>query len=383
MLEMQQGVLARGEAADAAAGGPVSLSAEINMATRSLHTALNRLITSRLPLALPPHAHDASLYTTGLVHFAHIFLTFESLWADLLRDHVASMPQAASWPTNDEGGTTSPPFSPLLSYLLVNPYDSPSLFTSTLGAPTPPSPQIAAFLQSLRPHGLLRSSRLKRDLEHLLDLHPTDLEVLLAKYPGIKVAEFCTHIRKSVNQKPWTLVSYAWCFYMAVFSGGRWIRGTLLRAPDDYWPTRHDDMSLADRGLSFWHFPGDLDGEDIKAEFKARLADAEALFSPDERIDIIEEAKDVFRFCATLVDELDAMVAAQSPDTEATSAGQVEEHLETEKSALLALALAQGVSEKSVTKSKDLLTSFVQRPEVTGTLAAVACLACVAFFKFL
>ncbi|KAG9380682.1 Heme-oxygenase multi-domain protein [Pyrenophora tritici-repentis] len=321
MLE-KQGHAAREEGRDASPRLPVSLSGEINAATRALHTNLNRLITSRLPLALPPYTNDPALYATGLVHFAHIFLTFESLWADLLRDH-GTHPADTDTAAAAMDPETATPFSPLLSYLLVNPYDSPSLFTSTLGAPTPPSPQLTAFLQSLRPKGLIRSGRLKRDLEYLLAVHPTDLEVLLAKYPGDKVADFCTHIRKSVNEKPWTLVAYAWCFYMAIFSGGRWIRGGLLQAPPGFWPADHNgqEADLQDRGLSFWHFPGSADGEDIKAEFKARLAAAEDLFTPDERVDIIEEAKHIFRLCATLVDELDEMIGTDM------QAAQLQRHL--------------------------------------------------------
>jgi heme oxygenase len=338
---------------------------------RILHTSLNRLITSRLPLALPPHTSDPTLYATGLLHFAHIFLTFESLWADLLRDH-------ASQPHDTE--TASPPFSPLLSYLLVNPYDSPSLFTSTLGAPTPPSPQLAELLQSLRPKGLIRSGRLKRDLEYLLGVHPTDLEVLLAKYPGDKVADFCTHIRKSVNEKPWTLVSYAWCFYMAIFSGGRWIRGGLLKAPPGFWPAQEE--ALEDRGLSLWHFPGEHDGEDIKAEFKTRLLGAETLFSPDERVDIIEETKDIFRLCASLVDELDEMIGT---DMAKAGAAPVVHHAPktmNEKQVLVDTRVVHGVSAEHMSRSSDSFGTFARRPEVTGTLVAMGCLACVALFKF-
>jgi len=353
---------------------------------RALHTNLNRLITSRLPLALPPYANDPALYATGLVHFAHIFLTFESLWADLLRDHgvqPANIDAAAAMDPE-----TATPFSPLLSYLLVNPYDSPSLFTSTLGAPTPPSPQLAAFLQSLRPKGLIRSGRLKRDLEYLLGAHPTDLEVLLAKYPGDKVADFCTHIRKSVNEKPWTLVAYAWCFYMAIFSGGRWIRGGLLNAPPGFWPADHhgQEPGLQDRGLSFWHFPGPLDGEDIKAEFKARLAAAEDLFTPDERVDIIEEAKHIFRLCATLVDELDAMMCT---DMQAAQQQAYEPHHEhsrhssqpAEKRNPMGVSQVLGMRVAPVSKSSDPFRMFLKRPEVTGTIVAMACLACVALFR--
>ncbi|KAF2126967.1 heme oxygenase-like protein [Dothidotthia symphoricarpi CBS 119687] len=343
----------------------VSLPAEINTATRTLHTTLNRLITSRLPLALPPHASDPTLYATGLVHFAHIYLTFESLWADTIRDYTPhSEPTASS-------------NSPLLSYLLVNPYDSPSLFTSTLGAPTQPSPLLAAFLQSLRPRGLVRSVRLKKDLEYLLDLHPTDLEVLLAKYPGDKVADFCTHIRKSVNEKPWTLVSYAWCFYMAVFSGGRWIRGGLLNAGPEFWPAS-DKVDLQQCGLSFWHFPGAHDGEDIKADFKTRLGAAEALFTPDERVDIIEEAKAIFHLCAGLVQELDELVGTDLSLAETNR----RQPTPSEEKPPMNEKKAESVTRVGrISVPNDPLMRFLRRPELTGSIVALACLACVAFVR--
>jgi hypothetical protein len=218
---------------------------------------------------------------------------------------------------------------------------------------------------------------LKRDLEYLLDVHPTDLEVLLAKYPGDKVAEFCTHIRKSVNEKPWTLVSYAWCFYMAIFSGGRWIRGGLLKAPPGFWPAQA--QGLEERGLSFWHFPGEHDGEDIKAEFKTRLLGAETLFTPDERVDIMEAAKEIFRLSATLVDELDAMIGTDMAKANATPEVHHGPKTMNEKAPLVDTS-APGVGH--MTKSSDPLKTFIKRPEVTGTLVAMGCLACVALLKF-
>jgi heme oxygenase len=268
--------------------------------------------------------------------------------------------------------------SPLLSYLLVNPYDSPSFFTPTLGAPTTPSPQLISFLQTVRPRGLIRSVRVKRDLERLMGLHPTDLEVVLAKYPGDKVAEFCTHIRKTIHEKPWTLVSYAWCFYMAVFSGGRWIRSELLRAGLEFWETddaneKAEPSTLAERGLSFWHFPGQFDGEDIKLEFKAQLAAVETLFTTDERVDIIEEAKNIFQMCAGLVEELDAMVGTDLAAKEKEAGAR---KLAAEKKLLVA------PEAKSITPTSiDLVVRFLRRPEVTGTIMALACFACAAVWR--
>ncbi|KAH7132200.1 hypothetical protein B0J11DRAFT_219812 [Dendryphion nanum] len=329
-----------------------SLSAEINTATRSLHTTLNRLITSRLPLALPPYASDPSLYTTGIIHFSHIFLTFESLWADLL-------------PTPSD-----PPTSPLLSFLLVNPYDSPELFS------TPPSQQMLQFLSTLRPKGLARSPRLKEDLEFLTGLHPTDLSVLLAQYPGEKVQEYCNHIRRIVKQKPHVLVAYAWCFYMAVFSGGRWIRAQLAASGDEFWRTATSDDSkgekdafvpLAERGLSLWSFDGEHDGEDIKAEFKKRLAAVEDFFTDDERIDVIEEAKNIFMFSAGLVEELDTKVGT---DMQQLAHLDRAERLKAKEKAQQVDTLVPKMSQTSAT--------WLKKPEITGAAVALGCLACAA-----
>ncbi|KAJ4351421.1 uncharacterized protein N0V89_006763 [Didymosphaeria variabile] len=335
-----------------------SLSSEINIATRSLHTELNKLITARLPLALPPFASDPTLYTAGLLHFAHIFLTFESLWNDLV-------------PT-DVPGTASPPTSPLLSFLLVNPYSEPELFTS------PPSPQTLEFLQNLRPKGMARSSRVKKDLQYLTGLHPTDFDVMLAQYPGEKVAAFCAHTRRSVGHKPHVLVAYAWCFYMAVFSGGRWIRGELVKAGPDFWTSGAETGSseaaapLTEKGLSLWSFPGRRDGEDIKEAFKERLLAAETLFSDDERVDVIEEAKTIFKLCAALVHELDEKLGTDFEQMKRVKVAPPHGHQPQRKN---------DKSEVVTGKGSQAARTWLQRPEVTGAAVALGCLACAVVLR--
>jgi heme oxygenase len=293
-------------------------------------------------------------------------MTFESLWTDLIS-------------TNSISPSSEPPTSPLLSFLLVNPYDNPDFFTST----NPPPPHIVQFLAGLRPRGLARSARLKRDLGYLTGLHPTDLDVLLAQYPGDKVAEFCAHIRREVSRKPHVLVAYAWCFYMAVFSGGRWIRAQLVNAGDDFWrmgtsdEEREEAVPLSEKGLSFWSFDDDQDGEDIKAKFKDRLAAAEQLFTDDERIDVIEEAKRIFQLSVGLVDELDTKLG-----TDMESLGQLSRaegrrprsHEQDQKT--------DEVGAEHVTpKTSHSLVMWFRKPEVTGVALALGCLACVALLR--
>jgi heme oxygenase len=180
--------------------------------------------------------------------------------------------------------------------------------------------QLSNFLAHVLPPGLERSKRLRNDLAILFGLNAVDLDVLLARFPGSKVHEYAAHIRQVVADKPHVLVAYAWVMYMAIFSGGRWMRQQLCSAGQEFWTakgvgsspgeaaTRNDNLSVHNPGLSFFDFEGDLDGEDIKAAFKLRLQDAEGLLTSSQRQDIIEEAKEIFRYSIALVEELDDLL---------------------------------------------------------------------------
>ncbi|KAF2203269.1 heme oxygenase-like protein [Delitschia confertaspora ATCC 74209] len=328
---------------------PDSLSSQINTATRAAHASLNRLITSRLPLALPPYVTNNDLYATGILHFAHVYFTFESCWADLL-------PSSSQAPT-----------SPLLSFLLVDPWDGTDPF-STEQKPKPPSPEMLGFLRDLRPKGLVRSGRLKQDLELLTGFEGTDLSLLLSQFPGTKVQEYCTHIRRVVAQKPHVLVAYAWCYYMAIFSGGRWIRGELLRAGEEFWGGGADKdgekvVPLEEKGLALWHFDGDDDGEDIKAEFKRRLEAAETLFTPEERQDAIDEARNIFKYSVELVQELDERLGTKMDQV--SPSGKV---------GIPSKDKSTGTHERKIFTLRRA-SALITRPEVTGAVVVLGFLA--------
>ncbi|KAI9845518.1 MAG: heme oxygenase [Sclerophora amabilis] len=252
----------------------LSLPDEINIATRAVHTQLNRLITARLPLALPPRAPSPDLYVLGLSHFAPIYEQFESSWLALLKS------------------------SPTASY----------------------SSSHNALLARLHMPSLERSSCFQADLIHVGA--PSAREA-----PSPALAAFLRHIKLSISERPPLILAYAWVFYMALFSGGRWIRAQLLGAGDDFWsqPADPDRLEALDSEkpntlqgttsrlpFSFLQFEGACDGEDIKAAFKTGIAEVEHLLSTEERECIIAEAGRIFRFCIALVDELDTIVTASS-----------------------------------------------------------------------
>ena len=109
--------------------------------------------------------------------------------------------------------------------------------------------------------------------------------------------------------------------YMALFNGGRWIRAQLLTARDSAWRKGSDRLGTdSATGLSFWHFPGNEDGEDLKNAFKLRLAAVEGLLTLVERQDIVGEAQQIFQHLALLVGELDEMVAVRQWQAHAATA---------------------------------------------------------------
>ena len=109
--------------------------------------------------------------------------------------------------------------------------------------------------------------------------------------------------------------------YMALFNGGRWIRAQLVAARDSAWRKGSDRLGTdSATGLSFWHFPGNEDGEDLKNAFKLRLAAVEGLLTLVERQDIVGEAQQIFQHLALLVGELDEMMAVRQWQAHAATA---------------------------------------------------------------
>ena len=120
----------------------------------------------------------------------------------------------------------------------------------------------------------------------------------------------------SLQNKPHLLIAYGWVMYMAIFSGGRWIRQQLSNAGAEFWTGELDYVHgekhvvpLFDLpGFSFLSFDGDKDGEDIKELFKARLAEAETLLTQLERHEVMMAAQGLFEDCTALVGILDRAV---------------------------------------------------------------------------
>ena len=257
------------------------------------HKTLNRLITSRLPVALPPETKTPRLYLTGLLHFATVYITFESLWSIYL----------SCIPPNTPPGLPSPDYD-------------------TVSKPQPgaSSSRYKSILQSLHLPHLKRSNALRADLADLSGSSPATVEIKLLNPEAPCLKEFRAHIQEATDKKPYLLLAYAWVMYMAIFSGGRWVRAQLLSAGENFWSqdqeTGRDSTSGSvvgnmkiPKGLEFLHFRDSLvDGEDLRSDFKLRFFEAESRLSENERDDIVREAQNIFKFLTMMVEELDGLV---------------------------------------------------------------------------
>lgn len=171
------------------------------------------------------------------------------------------------------------------------------------------SPRTHNLLRALYHPPLLRSARLKHDVSLLSHQHP--------KHEGLpSLTNLTSRIRTRIHFRPHTILAYTWIMYLALFNGGRWIRSQLLSTTlltsctshKSFWPDGHP----AEECLTFWHFDGDQDGEDIKNDFKARFEAVASQLGDEERQDVVDEAVEIFKMCAVIVEDLDRAFAGQA-----------------------------------------------------------------------
>ena len=231
-------------------GVHLSLSEELRSATRHKHHALNTQIISRLPLCVPPHADSPFTYAKGMIVFGQIYFAFE----EVLAMQLAS-----------------------------------------------PDQQMRERYDRIHLPQLPRTSWLRNDIamlkSRMLRSEPDEFESLAEES---KV--FYRRIHGSLAERPHVLLAYTWTMYLALFNGGRWIRGQLISAGCDFW--RGEAFPL-----SFWDFgrvgQDNFDVDQLKDLFKVRFGEATSNLMDDERRDVVEETNKLFDLCLEMVELLD------------------------------------------------------------------------------
>lgn len=291
---------------------PKSLASDMVSVTRPMHTKINKLITSRLPLAVPPQAPNSGPYVCGLLHILPVYMTFEQLWLDIIDTPPGNVPDHSN--PNGENSKED--------RLEV-------------------SKRVHTILKELYLPQLFRSSRLRADIKSMTGWSDDVLDRQINAIRGTgQLSAFISHIKQAVRAKPHVLIAYSYNLFMALFAGGRFIRATLEKAGEEFWkavpepikPTmqpcesasandssseqieeNNHDKSLMP--LQFWAFDSENDGEDLKQEYKGKLLRWESELTAEEREDILQESVSILENIGLLVGQLDA-VCSDAQDEE-------------------------------------------------------------------
>ncbi|KAL8909456.1 MAG: hypothetical protein Q9171_005024 [Xanthocarpia ochracea] len=228
-------------------------------AIRPHHTTLNQLILQFLPFALPPYTASNELYALGICHVYPIYSLFESFFC-----------------THIEPNTLPSRTKEIITALHLPELERAEVLGNDIKLLLPPSHRVPSPIH-----------------------HP-------------RLEAFKLHIQSSLASRPHVLVAYTWIFYMALFSGGRYIRSKLRTgfAPSSASTSQRRIDQLA--GLSFWNFPGDADGEDLKNDFKAQVATLSDVLTEEEKADIIAEGVHIMTSLTDVVKEAAETIPEQA-----------------------------------------------------------------------
>lgn len=204
--------------------------------------------------------HGPSLYTLGISCYAELYYGLEEAWLSCIGDPADWIPD---W----------------------------SAEVAKEGSSICDKERVQDMLRLLYIPELLRTRPLKADLSLLRSMSHCDLLSTQSQHVG---REIRGSLYQRVIEKPHLLVAYTWIMYSAILFGGREIRTQLLKAGPEFWGLSVTDFASTPTPspLSFWNIDDDLV---VRAKFRDRIIQADHLLTSQERQDILDESKEIFR----------------------------------------------------------------------------------------
>ena len=121
------------------------------------------------------------------------------------------------------------------------------------------------------------------------------------------LTSFTTDMSQRILNKPYLVMSYAWIFYLAIFSGGRYMRASLQRSFDEAWlPGLAPEVERRQAGyLVFWTFGRDeQESEEVRATFKRNFEGMAGRLDDDQREEVVKEAVDIMDRLIEIIEDL-------------------------------------------------------------------------------
>lgn len=312
-----------------------SLSNRISTATHNTHKTLNTLITSFLPLALPPATKDPALYANAMKGFVLIYGAFEDSLRELGDENRENE-------RDGRGRIKKREKDERIRKLYTNDLERAPRLRRDI--------ENIILSSSASSSSSCSSSTTSRAPSRNMEFPPPDFESEL-QFPHLH--SFIQHIRPTTRQEPHLLLAYTWVLYMALFSGGRlYIRARLREAGvSGFWDVHgnhnnnnsrrrmeedEDDeedgmISVDEKYLTFWTFPhsnstpnpngnGDDDGASLKATFVSAFTSAESILTPTEKDQVVHEAVLIMHSMIAVVQELGTVSASPCKSAAAAAA---------------------------------------------------------------
>lgn len=173
---------------------------------------------------------------------------------------------------------------------------------------------------------LVRTDRLNADVMCIKqDFHVTERRTRFGEQEWTTVLkDFDKRMGEQLLKMPHLLLAYAWVLYLAIFSGGRYMKASLQLSFRDAWLQRIDESKHHDAEdyLRFWIF-GDnsQENEEIRSSFKSRFEAVAETLSTQQQHEVVIEAGAIMQSLAGVVQELGVLLKPpQDPATELPSA---------------------------------------------------------------
>lgn len=270
------------------------LQSSLHAATRVVHANLNKTITARLPLSLPPHSQDPTAYYLGMLVFGQIFVEFEREIDSVLKD------------ISDQPDVLLKEEARLRHVRMIETQYTPGLSRTT---------SLRSDIEILR-----------KRLGYTSNRHDVELLKSIEEKVEAAAEEHTKAIGEHIRRNPYLALAYTWTMYLALFNGGRWLHRQLANAGPVFWMEDRQTSSIGGEtaftnaneiaALSFWRFEAatqnDPNADRLKLTFKERFDKTSSLLTEKELEETVEEAKFIFELCLQLIDVLDdAMIEVQ------------------------------------------------------------------------
>jgi len=244
--------------------GPSKLGADINKNTRDVHDLLNEAIMTRIGLGLA----DMERFREGIVSFYFTFKTMEEEW---------------------EAARKSETLDPRIKWV-VNHVHHPEM---------------------------LRTQALLKDLAYYYGISVKEATDRFSQPDTPARIANVEHIRRVLREKPYLILAYGHCMYLALFAGGRVLKGKIINAPAFFQGMGEIPKEERERlAANMFLFEGRntrTEENEVRMGWKTRMGEAEEQLNHTEWSDVIAEARQIFFQNQMLIAELDSFAPDEKP----------------------------------------------------------------------